>query len=456
MIPITSFRGREVAVVGLARSGLAAARALEAGGARVAAWDDAAAKRAAVALPMVDPETADWQRLAAVVLSPGIPLTHPAPHAVVRRAAEAHVEVIGDIELLLREGLGAAVVGVTGTNGKSTTTALIGHVLASAGRRVQVGGNIGAPVLDLEPLPAGGIYVVELSSFQIDLTPSLACDVAILLNITPDHLDRHGDMAGYVAVKRRIFDRVKNTAVIGVDDEWGRQICAELIAAGRSRVVAISVERRLDRGISIVDGQVMIDGRPVPAIDLGKAPALIGRHNHQNAAAVIAAALALGLDEAAIARGLESFPGLAHRLERIATVNGVAYINDSKATNADAAAKALAAFDGIYWIAGGKPKAGGIEPLADLFPHVARAFLIGEAAPAFAATLSGKVPFDICETLDRAISAARAAAEPAAAAGQKPVVLLSPACASYDQFTDFEARGEAFRALVQQIAGRAG
>lgn len=455
MIPITAFRGRDVAVVGLARSGLAAARALEAGGARVAAWDDSAAKRASVSLPMVDPLTADWNRLAAVVLSPGIPLTHPTPHPVVRRAADAHVEVIGDIELLLREHLGAALVGVTGTNGKSTTTALIGHVLTSAGRRVQVGGNIGAPVLDLEPLPQGGIYVVELSSFQIDLTPSLACDVAILLNITPDHLDRHGDMAGYVGVKRRIFDRVKGTAVIGVDDDWGRKIAAELEAAGRSRVVPISVERRLDHGISILDGKVAIDGRSLPAIDLVKAPALIGKHNHQNAAAAIATALALGLDEAAIARGLETFPGLAHRLERIATVNGVTYINDSKATNADAAAKALAAFDGIYWIAGGKPKAGGIEPLADLFPHVAEAFLIGEAAPGFAATLNGKVRHTISETLDRAVADARAAAEKAAQAGAAPVVLLSPACASYDQFTDFEARGEAFRTLVHGIAGRA-
>ncbi|WP_119418612.1 UDP-N-acetylmuramoyl-L-alanine--D-glutamate ligase [Desertibaculum subflavum] len=455
MIPITAFRGREVAVVGLARSGLAAARALEAGGAKVAAWDDSAARRNSVGLAPIDPMTADWQRLAAVVLSPGIPLTHPAPHPVVQRAAAAHVEVIGDIELLLREALGAALVGVTGTNGKSTTTALIGHVLAAAGRRVQVGGNIGAPVLDLDPLDAGGIYVVELSSFQIDLTPSLACDVAILLNITPDHLDRHGDMAGYVAVKRRIFDRVKGTAVIGVDDDWGRKIAAELDAAGRSRVVPISVERPLDRGISILDGKVAIDGRPVAAIDLKQAPALIGRHNHQNAAAAIAAALALGLDEAAIAHGLATFPGLAHRLERIATVNGVDYINDSKATNADAAAKALAAFDRIFWIAGGKPKAGGIEPLADLFPHVAHAFLIGEAAAEFTATLQGRVEHEVSGSLDRAVAAARVAAEQAARAGAKPVVLLSPACASYDQFADFEARGEAFRALVHRIAGRA-
>ena len=278
MIPITAFRGRDVAVVGLARSGLAAARALQAGGARVAAWDDSAAKRASVGLPMVDPQTADWQSFAAVVLSPGIPLTHPAPHPVVLRAADAQVDVIGDIELLLREGLDAMLVGVTGTNGKSTTTALIGHVLAAAGRRVQVGGNIGAPVLDLDPLGRGGVYVVELSSFQIDLTPSLNCEVAILLNITPDHLDRHGDMAGYVAVKRRIFDRVKGVAVIGVDDEWGRQIAAELMSANRSRNVASSVHICTSRipGLSMrtpppgrtISSRAVVLCRPFPVVSL--------------------------------------------------------------------------------------------------------------------------------------------------------------------------------------------
>jgi UDP-N-acetylmuramoylalanine--D-glutamate ligase len=452
MIPITAFRGRSVAVVGLARSGMAAARALAAGGARVAAWDDAEQRRRAAPFPMVDPMTADLGDLAALVLSPGIPLTHPAPHPVVRRAQEAHVEVIGDVELLFRQRLGAAVVGITGTNGKSTTTALIGHMLASAGRPAQVGGNIGAAVLDLDPLSAGGTYVIELSSFQIDLTPSLACDVAVLLNLTPDHLDRHGDMQGYVAVKRRIFDHAGGTAVIGVDDEYGRRIAADLTARGGRRVVPISVERPLDRGIAVLGGRVSIDGRPAPAIDLTRAAALIGTHNHQNAAAAIAVGLALGLGLDAIAEGLATFPGLAHRLERIATVNGVAYINDSKATNADAAGKALAAFDGIYWIAGGKPKAGGIAPLADLFPRIRKAFLIGEAAEGFARTLEGKVPFEIAGTLDRAVDAAGAAAE---RAGGRPVVLLSPACASYDQFKDFEARGEAFRALVLARAGRA-
>jgi len=444
MIPIAAFRGRPVAVVGLARSGLAAAKALQAGGAEVAAWDDAPARReqaAAIGIPVREPML---NGAAAVVLSPGIPLTHPAPHAVVRQAQAASVPVIGDVELLFREKLGAAIVGITGTNGKSTTTALIGHILKAAGRSVQVGGNIGAAVLDLDPVGKGGIYVIELSSFQIDLTPSLDCDVSILLNITPDHLDRHGDMEGYVAVKERIFAG-QGTAVIGVDDDWGRRIHAELEKAGRRPVIPISVERPLDRGITVIGPSFTVtrDGRPEPAIDLARAPALIGTHNHQNAAAAVAACFALGLDAAAIQKGLETFPGLAHRLERIATQGGVAYFNDSKATNADATAKALAAFEGIHWIAGGKPKAGGIEPLARFFPRIRHAWLIGEAAAEFARTLEGRVPHTVAGTLERAVAGARAAAEPG------EVVLLSPACASYDQFADFEARGETFRALVQ-------
>lgn len=443
MIPIAAFRGRPVAVVGLARSGLAAARALQAGGAEVAAWDDSAARReqaAAMGIPVRQPMLSGT---AAVVLSPGIPLTHPAPHPVVTQAAAASVPVIGDVELLFREKLGARIVGITGTNGKSTTTALLGHILKSAGKAVQVGGNIGAAVLDLDPMGEGGVYVVELSSFQIDLTPSLDCDVSILLNITPDHLDRHGDMDGYVAVKKRIFAGT-GTAVVGVDDDWGRRIHDELVRAGNRKVVAVSVERPLVQGITVLGPSftVTTNGRPEPLIDLSRAPALIGTHNHQNAAAAVAAAFALGLDAAAIQRGLETFPGLAHRLERIATIGGVSFYNDSKATNADAAAKALAAFDGIHWIAGGKPKAGGIEPLEAFFPRIRHAWLIGEAAPQFARTLDGKVPCTVAGTLEQAVAGARAAAK----VGE--VVLLSPACASYDQFTDFEARGEAFRRLV--------
>ncbi len=447
MIPIAVFRGRPVAVVGLARSGLAAARALQAGGAEVAAWDDAADRReqaAAIGIPVAEPALG---AAAAVILSPGIPLTHPAPHPVVKAARAAGVPVIGDVELLFRENLGARIVGITGTNGKSTTTALIGHILKTAGKAVQVGGNIGAAVLDLDPVGKEGIYVVELSSFQIDLTPSLDCDVSVLLNITPDHLDRHGDMAGYVAVKKRIFAGT-GAAIIGVDDDWGARIHDELRQSGHREVIAVSVRRPLERGISILRPSFTLtrDGRSEPAIDLARAPALIGTHNHQNAAAAAAACFALGLDAASIQKGLETFPGLAHRLERIATQRGVAFYNDSKATNADAAAKALAAFEGIHWIAGGRPKAGGIEPLSEFFPRIRHAWLIGEAAGLFAATLAGKVPCTIAGTLERAVAGARAAAR----AGE--VVLLSPACASYDQFTDFEARGEAFRRLVLEDA----
>jgi len=459
MITVAAYRDRDVAVLGLARSGLAAAAALKAGGARVHAWDDAAGGREAAAsrgIVVADLREFDWSRVAALVLSPGIPHTHPAPHPVVAAARAAGVPIIGDIELLARSEPEASFVGITGTNGKSTTTALIGHILAADGKRAEVGGNLGTPVLALAPLGRGGTYVLELSSYQLELAPSLACDVAVLLNITPDHLDRHGGMAGYVAAKRRIFEQQEpaDTAVVGVDDEICRGIASDVRRARRQKVVPISAERAVEGGVYVVDGILTDDteAKAARVMEMKRAPRLPGRHNWQNAAAAFAAARRAGVSAAAAAAGIESFPGLAHRQELIATIDGIRYVNDSKATNADAAAKALACYDTVYWIAGGLPKAGGIASLAPFFPRIRHAFLIGEAADAFARTLEGQVPYSNLGDLESAVEAARARATRERIEGA--VVLLSPACASFDQFANFEERGEAFRALVAKLPGR--
>jgi UDP-N-acetylmuramoylalanine--D-glutamate ligase len=458
MIAVEAYRDRNVAVFGLGASGLASARALGAGGARVLAWDDAAPRRAAVAgerLSLVAPEA--WDRLAALVLSPGVPLTHPEPHPVVRLARARGAEVIGDVELFARARPGSGVVAITGTNGKSTTTALIGHLLNSAGRPAATGANLGRPVLDLEPLADRGIYVLELSSYQIDLTRSLRPAVAVLLNLSPDHLDRHGDMAGYVAAKRRLFEIADRDAVcvVGVDDDDSRKIAESLAAAGRG-VVPIAVGRKFDYGLYAIDGEIWragMRGRDRIA-SLAGIESLRGTHNWQNAAAAVAAALSFGLDKVEIRRGLKSFPGLAHRMQRVAEIGGIAFVNDSKATNADAAARALAAYERIYWIAGGRPKAGGIASLGEFFPRIARAYLIGEAAADFARTLAGRVDYEISGDLVTAVKSAYRDASAAEGAGR--VVLLSPACASFDQFANFEARGRAFARLAGELAARQG
>jgi len=459
MILVTAYEGQDVAVLGLARTGLAAAAALRAGGARVHAWDDAAPRREAAAaegIPIAEPAGLDWSRMAALVMSPGIAHTHPKPHPAAAAARKAKVPLIGDIELLARSAPGARYVAVTGTNGKSTTTALIGHILKESGREVAVGGNLGTPVLSFAPLGPDGIYVLEMSSYQLELTKSLACDVAVLLNITPDHLERHGGMAGYVAAKERIFANQKpsQAAVVGMDDEICRGIAGKLQGEHRQAVVPISAERAVDGGVYVADG-VMTDAtgaRAARVMDMRSATRLPGRHNWQNAAAAFAAARRVGVSADAAGAGIESFPGLAHRQELIATIDGVRYVNDSKATNADAAARALVCYDAIYWIAGGVPKEGGIEPLRPLFPRIRRAFLIGEAAERFARTLGDAVPHSRSGDLATAIAEARTAADAERLEGA--VVLLSPACASFDQFANFEARGDAFRALVAQRARR--
>jgi UDP-N-acetylmuramoylalanine--D-glutamate ligase len=458
MIDVTPFRNERVAVLGLARSGLAAAEALKRGGAQVMAWDDAADKRAAAeaaGIATTDLKAADLGGVRALVLSPGIPHQYPAPHPVATRARTAGIPIVGDIDLLARSCPDARYIGITGTNGKSTTTALIGHILDQAGRRIAVGGNLGVPALLLDRLGPDGTYVLEMSSYQLELTHSLTFDVAVLLNITPDHLDRHGGMAGYIAAKERIFahQRPPHAAVVGIDDAICAGIAERLTAARRQRVIPISAAERAAGGVYAIDGWLIddLDGEGVRVMRLDEAPRLPGRHNWQNAAAAFAAVRSLGVDAATAVAGLKSFPGLAHRQELVAVIDGVRYINDSKATNADAASTALVCYDEIYWIAGGKPKEGGIASLRPLFPHIRHAFLIGEAAEDFAATLKSAVPFTRSGDLATAVRAARAAA--LAAERRGAVVLLSPACASFDQFANFEARGDAFRRLVAELPG---
>ena len=462
MIPVRGFLGKRVAIFGLARTGLTAARALIAGGAEVALWDEKPAAREAAAaegLPVVDLSKADWATFDALMLSPGVPLTHPKPHWTVEKAKAAGVEIVGDVELFARTVNAVEawkrpkIVAVTGTNGKSTTTALLGHMLAEAGKDVRIGGNIGLGVLGLEDMHGGAVYVLELSSYQLDLTSSLKPDVAILLNVSPDHLDRHGGMDGYVAAKRRVFlnQGKGDTAIIGVDDPWGQRVCTELIAANRRTIWPISSGRALGRGVYALSG-ILYDAtaeRAVETADLGRAKALPGRHNWQNAAAAYAAAIALGVRPGEAAATLASFPGLAHRMEDVGKLGKVRFVNDSKATNADAARQAMTAIPNFYWIAGGVPKAGGIEPLKDLFPKIVKAYLIGEAAPDFADSLKGEAEAVQCGDLAHAVSAAY---RDAAKSGKEAVVLLSPACASFDQFPDFEVRGDAFRDLVRGLS----
>jgi UDP-N-acetylmuramoylalanine--D-glutamate ligase len=461
MIPVTTFAGKKVAVFGLGGSGLVSANALLAGGADVVVADDNAAsveKARQAGIPAADFRTLDWSRIAALVLAPGVPLTHPKPHWPVLLAQAANVPVIGDIELFCRErrvrAPQAPFVAITGTNGKSTTTALTAHLLATADYDAQMGGNIGTAVLSLEPPRQGRGYVVECSSYQIDLAPGIDPTVGILINVSEDHLDRHGTIEHYASVKERLVAGVpaKGTAVIGVDDEWCTAAADRVERAGK-HVVRISVRRELHDGIFSLDGRIVkADGGKTQVIaSLEGIGSLRGRHNAQNACCAAAAGLALGMSAEQIQQGLRSFPGLAHRMEQVGRKANVLFVNDSKATNADSSAQALACFDNIYWIAGGKPKTGGIVSLAPFFPRIRKAYLIGEAAAEFAATLSGKVPFEIVETLERAVPESARDAEASGLAD--PVVLLSPACASFDQYRNFEVRGDAFRKLVMALPG---
>ena len=455
MLVAHSFKDKRVAVFGLARSGISCAQSLMAGGAQVSAWDDsepAVAVARVAGIPIVNLHQVDFSGIDSLVLSPGVPLTHPSPHWTVQKANGSNVEIIGDTEVFVRQlpNTGAKLVAITGTNGKSTTTALVAHVLSRAGLHVAMGGNIGTAVLNLEPPRKDVVYVVEFSSFQIELTPGLKPDVAVLTNITPDHLDRHGDMENYAHVKSRIFalQTPGDTSLVGVDDEWGSAIADK---CGQS-ATRVSVMRKLADGLSAPDGVLVnrSNNHEIASIDLRHMPSLRGRHNWQNAAMAYGTASALGVSVDVIAKAMMDFPGLAHRMQQIATRGLVAFVNDSKATNADAAEKALAAFDNAYWIAGGIAKSGGIASLAPCFSRVRHAFLIGIAAQEFAATLQGKVPTTMSMTLDQAVrdAAAMAADDPRAS-----TVLLSPACASFDHFKNFEIRGDAFVAAVSRLEG---
>lgn len=490
MIRVTTFAGRRVAVFGLGASGNAAALALLAGGADVAAWDDGEAGRASAeraGVPLVDLRDADWSGFAALVLAPGVPLTHPQPHWTVKAALMAGVEIIGDVELFFRERAaiapGSPVVAITGTNGKSTTTALIAHLLRGAGKDVQMGGNIGVPILALEPPADDRYHVIEMSSFQIDLTPSLAPTVGILLNVTPDHLDRHGTMKAYAAIKERLVSSARH-AVIGEDDPWclaaidrRNKALGDPSASGSGdHTTPIAVTKPMNWGCFLDGRDLVYQGvrhayhytTPQPGFFLVEAPrdtvrlngirTLRGAHNAQNACAAYAALRALGIPHRPIAHHMATYPGLPHRLEEVGhlpTPSGhrVLFINDSKATNADSTEKALLSFpNGIHWIVGGLAKDGGISSLVPHFSRLARAYLIGASSDAFAETLTtAGVPFERCDTLD--VATRRAATVVSGVTGAEPVVLLSPSCASYDQFQNFEKRGDAFRVACRELPG---
>lgn len=458
MIPARSFNGKRVVLFGLGGSGIATAQALVEGGAELVAWDDnpgSIDNASAAGIPTRNLRDIDWRGVSSFVLSPGVPLTHPKPHWSVDLARGAGVEIIGDIELFCRERALAApdapFIAITGTNGKSTTTALTAHILKAAGRDVQMGGNIGRAVMTLDPPADDKFYVVECSSYQIDLAPSINPTAGVLLNLTPDHLDRHGSMQHYAEIKERLVAG-SQTAIVGVDDIYCAQIANRLEQAGK-KVVRISKRMPLPNGY-FADGADLMEAmgsRSERIAFLEGIGSLRGQHNAQNALAAVAACLRVGLDLGEIQSGLESFPGLAHRMEQIGRKDRVLFVNDSKATNADAAAPALSSFPRIYWIAGGLAKEGGIESLRGLFPRIAKAYLIGEAAPAFSATLGETVHYEISGTLQAAVN--HAAADAAMDGGGEAVVLLSPACSSFDQFKNFEVRGDAFRSFVRSIEG---
>lgn len=459
MIDLSQFRGDRFGVLGLGRTGMAAADALKAAGVSVVAWDDGLVGRAWAergGIPLRRFATDGLGDIDTLVLSPGIPRSHPAPHAVVRLALANNVRLVSDIDLLAAARPEANFLGVTGTNGKSTTTSLIGHLLTAAGVPAEAGGNLGQPALSLAPLWSDGWYVLEVSSFQLETINDVPWTTGVFLNIAPDHLDRYPDLDGYILAKHRLFEGMgaKAAAVIGLDDVPSRALAESLTAAHR-QVVPISAAGPAPGGVSAANGIIVdaIDGEPRAVADLSDAPALPGQHNWQNAAAAYAACRLAGLSAAQIIPGLASFPGLMHRQQPVATVAGVRFVNDSKATNPDAAAKALGSYATVYWIAGGRPKGGGFDALTPYLPRIRHAFLIGEAAPDLAQFLGTKVPATRCTDLDAATCEAFDAA--VADRAEDAVVLLAPACTSWDQFVNFEARGEAFIASVTAIAHRA-
>ena len=452
MILLPQVKGKRYGVVGLGKSGRATAASLLASGAEVVAWDDTEKTRETITkeLPQMALQPIvqwDFTTLHSLVMSPGIMLTHEAV-----RAAKAHdVEVIGDIELLWRAQPSARYIAITGTNGKSTTTSLIAHILSHCGQHVEVGGNLGIPALALAPLEDDGVYVLELSSYQLDLVTTTKFSTAILLNITPDHLDHHGNMTAYSAAKQHIFDRqgTNDVAIVGIDDAFSEAIARQLIAKKQQRVIPISTKQQVTQGITVKQAKLRAAFEQPKEATLQDLRNLQGEHNWQNAAAAYAACVVNGCSHEEILASMTTYPGLAHRMQNLGIVDGIQFVNDSKATNADAAEKSLKTYDDIYWIAGGVAKEGGIDILASYFPKIRHAYLIGEAAAMFAKTLEGHVAYTISATLENAFhQATKDAAQDTSNPALTLSVVLAPACASFDQFANFEQRGEAFIALV--------
>lgn len=429
---VKTLEGRPLAVFGLARSGLSVAKAFRSAGANMIAWDDADAgkiKAKALGVQVEKLTEKNLKACAFLVLAPGVPLHFPEPHAVVKAARKAGIEIICDIELYHRIYPGLKTVGITGTNGKSTTTALIHHILKSANMDAVMGGNIGLPVFDLPPPAKKTVAVLELSSYQIDLCPTFRPDIGLLMNITPDHIDRHGTLENYAASKEHMLEG-KGTAIIGTDDDLSRMICSRVKSRGERKVITFTTENDALR-------EVM------------KGAVLKGMHNYQNALAAWHVCKEMGVKDDDIFKAIQSFPGLPHRQFPVRVINGVSYINDSKATNAEAASKALSSYDNIYWIAGGRPKEGGLNGLESLMPRVKKSYLIGEAAGDFSVWMEkNSAPFQKCGTLEKAVRAAHADAQ---AGGDHGVVLLSPACASFDQFSSYEERGDMFAKIVKDL-----
>ncbi|HRK97156.1 MAG TPA: UDP-N-acetylmuramoyl-L-alanine--D-glutamate ligase [Alphaproteobacteria bacterium] len=465
MMNLEHMRGLRIAIMGLGKTGLSVAHALSQAGVEVCVWDDSEEKNIKAeqeGLIVKDLRVMPLDNLTAILWSPGVPHTYPIPHPVAVRAKASSIPLISDIEILMKTNSGADILAVTGTNGKSTTTALMGHVLNHF-RPTEIGGNIGRPVLDMPILKQGSSYVLELSSYQIELTPSLSPSGVILLNITPDHLARHGGMEGYIAAKERIFDNPpldarKPTAVICIDTKPCLEIADRLNEKGVWSIIPVSTQKILSEGVYVENGILyeLRENTPIEITDLNSLTSLKGQHNHENIACVYALLRQLyGIDPQHIINQIKTFDGLPHRQYLVRTINGIAYINDSKATNAEATARALACYRRIYWILGGQPKEGGLTGLDEFLPRIEKAYLIGDAAQDFGAWLQQRhVPVEYCGTLDVAIQASHLDAQ---AGLGKPgtsgsgVVLLSPACASWDQFQSFEHRGEVFSSLVMSL-----
>lgn len=462
MITPKSLAGQHIAVFGLGKAGQSTVKSLASADVKITAWDDnenARQKTATLApkhlLTFTPPTEIEWNNIEMLVLSPGVPFTHPEPHPIVKAAQQANVPIICDVEILYRALPECNYIGITGTNGKSTTTVLIGHILKQAGKSCEVGGNLGIPVLDLQEQQADGVYVLELSSYQLDLLQALTCNVSVITNITPDHLDRHGGMEGYIKAKKRIYRHQgkEHVAVIHVDNPHTYAIYEELAAANIiGTLIPCSCEKLLDNGISIIDNVLTVkclgieETRILPPINT-----LAGKHNAENSTVALAAVLAQGvtLDDALAA--MQNFPGLRHRMQYLQETNNLVFVNDSKATNAEAAAKALGSYNNILWIAGGQAKEGGIDTLEPYFSKINHAYLIGEAQHDFAKRLEGKVTYTLSNTLEQAIEDA---IHDAQHTKQKQILLLSPACASFDQWPSFEARGDYFCQAIEEYCNK--